>query len=484
MTEDTSEELPWQDPEAMEQAYRSNPAEFEALVRRDAAYGNTSPALAFWLSRLNYEVQHPLKPAANDALHNVQAEEYQTPVIPLYRERSAMVDPDPLSDTLDTGKQYLPALLIICAAACLFIKLPQIFTVIQENTFYMRLNAYLCVGFVGIYFLIRRQATQAQMALYFGLSLLLIVFGYFFPIPDYLSDNNPEKAGQILDETVRLRHRNISDLVSIHLPFVFWTLCGLAYIRFQRNDLAARMGYLRFSIELTILSAIILLGGAVLTGATIGLFELIHISIWKFYSDWIVMFGLASAPIVAAHISETPNNLATRIIPLIARIFAPLVLITLIIYLPLMAVQGFDIFHKRENLLILNLVLIGVIAITVFAITGAGNQSRRAFFATTLLLLTIVAGLINAIALSGIIYRIGSFGFSPNRLAVLGGNILIFIHLILLVRNFIRIRSRHFDDQNLQAFGIIEDTIARYLPVYTVWSLVVVFIFPLIFWWQ
>jgi hypothetical protein len=79
------------------------------------------------------------------------------------------------------------------------------------------------------------------------------------------------------------------------------------------------------------------------------------------------------------------------------------------------------------------------------------------------------------IALSAIFYRLGTFGITPNRLAVLGSNILILGNLILI---FIDLFKVNFKKALIRE---VELTIAKYLPVYLIWILFVVFGFPLIF---
>jgi hypothetical protein len=66
-------------------------------------------------------------------------------------------------------------------------------------------------------------------------------------------------------------------------------------------------------------------------------------------------------------------------------------------------------------------------------------------------------------------------GFTPNRLAVLGGNILILTNLLIVTyRLFRTIRDRN-EIENA------EKSIASFLPVYGLWAMLVMFIFPLLF---
>jgi hypothetical protein len=74
------------------------------------------------------------------------------------------------------------------------------------------------------------------------------------------------------------------------------------------------------------------------------------------------------------------------------------------------------------------------------------------------------------------LYRISSWGFTPNRVAVLGANILFFVHLILIaLQLFKQYRKKEVE------FWAIEKVIAVFLPFYAGWALFVAMVVPFIF---
>jgi hypothetical protein len=95
--------------------------------------------------------------------------------------------------------------------------------------------------------------------------------------------------------------------------------------------------------------------------------------------------------------------------------------------------------------------------------------------AITLLGLSVVTIIVNGIALSAIIFRISEMGITPNRLAVLGGNILILTNLLIVSYHQFRALK-----DNIKAV-MVENSIAAFLPAYIIWAIIVVFGFPLIF---
>jgi hypothetical protein len=92
-----------------------------------------------------------------------------------------------------------------------------------------------------------------------------------------------------------------------------------------------------------------------------------------------------------------------------------------------------------------------------------------------LFILSVITLIVNIIALSAIFYRLGRFGLTPNRLAIMGSNILIFGNLILIMIDLFKINFRKSE------FDKVEMTISKYLPVYFLWIMIVIFGFPLFF---
>lgn len=259
------------------------------------------------------------------------------------------------------------------------------------------------------------------------------------------------------------------------MPLLLWSIFGLVYIDFDYRGKIRRIEFIRYNGDLAILMALIAIGGAVLTGITIGLFDVIGIDIEAFYLENIVIVGAVSVPIVATYIIRNYPALTNKIAPVIAGIFSPLVLLTAIVYLIALAISGKDPYSDREFLLIFNVMLIGVMAVIVFSVSETSEIRKQKFNELILFILSIVTVIIDLIALSAIFYRLGAFGITPNRLAVLGSNILILGNLSLIIIDLYKVNFKK------SMIRDVEFTIAKYLPVYLIWILFVVFGFPLIF---
>ena len=194
-----------------------------------------------------------------------------------------------------------------------------------------------------------------------------------------------------------------------------------------------------------------------------------------FIYENVVIVGAVSVPIVATFIIKNFTVLTNKIAPIIANIFSPLVLLTAIIFLVALAISGKDPYSDRDFLLIFNAMLLGVMAVIVFSISETSTIRRQKFNEMILFILAIITVIIDLIAVSAIFYRLGAFGITPNRLAVLGSNLLILGNLALLI---IALYKVNFKNALIRE---VELTVAKYLPFYLVWILFVIFGFPLIF---
>ena len=89
--------------------------------------------------------------------------------------------------------------------------------------------------------------------------------------------------------------------------------------------------------------------------------------------------------------------------------------------------------------------------------------------------LVVSALLADAVALWAIAARISEFGFSPNRVAALGENLILLVNLAWSAVLYIRfLRGRG-------SFTGLERWQTEYIPVYALWAAIVVIVFPPVF---
>jgi len=361
----------------------------------------------------------------------------------------------PVKTRVGFGKDVL-IMITICLIAGFLIKIPDLFN-INVTSFHFYEKETAIIFFMGLSFysiVINRGFTKRNFLI--TIAAFLISAIYINLLPDISTSASIK-------------------LVYIHMPLLMWCLYGMVYIDYDLKNLTRRVDYIKHNGELAIMGALIIISGGMLMAISIGLFQAIGIHVEKFYQNYIMVIGFVAAPVLTLFILRNYATFTNKIAPVIANIFSPLVLITLIIYLIEIPLSGKDPYNDRDFLLIFNAMLICVMAIIVFSVSETAMMRKQKFSEIVLFLLSIVTLIINLIALSAIFYRLGHFGLTPNRLAILGSNILVFINLILISIELYKISFR--DSDTLK----VNFTISKYLPVYLVWVLIVVFLFPVIF---
>jgi hypothetical protein len=351
-----------------------------------------------------------------------------------------------------TGRELL-FVIIASLLAGLIAKLPAFFS-LNEEFFYPRNIGFIIFPALSAYYVWKNKLSTRKIALIAGTTLVGLIF--INSLPDV------KKSDTLI-------------LSCVHLALVLWSVLGFAFVGENVNSHEKRLGYLRYNGDLVVMTTLILIASAIMTGITVGLFKLIGFDIEKFYFENIVVFGLPAAPIVGTYLIQTNPQLVGKVSPVIAKIFSPLVLVMLVIYLVAIVYSGKDPYNDREFLLIFNALLIGVMAIIFFSVAETSKTTKSQTEIWILFLLSAVTIIVNGIALSAILFRILGWGITPNRAAVLGGNVLILINLLLVTAQLFKVLLKK---ANITGVG---KAIAVYLPLYFLWAIIVTFIFPLIF---
>ena len=135
--------------------------------------------------------------------------------------------------------------------------------------------------------------------------------------------------------------------------------------------------------------------------------------------------------------------------------------------------RGVDI--ERNVLIVFDLLLVVVLGLLLYSISARDPQAPPDVFDIVQIVLVISALLADAIALWAIAARVSEFGFSPNRVAALGENVILLVNLAWSAVLYIRfLRGRG-------SFSGLERWQTNYLWVYAVWAAIVVIVFPPVF---
>lgn len=399
-------------------------------------------------------IQHIADPVALEQLYRSNPSAFSSAFQSVYPQISSKISAQvwherlAVSSTSWGSKGDWVLLAAIATIVAFLMQMPDLFS-ISHDLYFPRNMSFIVLPGIGAFFAYKQGLTLREL----GAPLFVLVASIGFI--NFL----PEGSTTLL-------------LTCLHIPILIWWCVG--YVFAGKED-RKRMEFLRYHGDLVVMTAVIGLAGGLFTALTLNLFQLIGISIEDFYFRYLVLSILPSVPLFATFLVRSNASLVSKISPVIARIFTPLVTITLALFLGAVLYTGKDPYNDREFLLVFNGILIGVMALILFSLGEATKTNASRVHQYFLVVLAALAILDNGIALSAIGYRLFEFGITPNRLAVLGSNAIVMVHLMLATKKLWEFLKGQ------KTMEEVELSITDYLPVYAVWAAIVSFLFPLLF---
>ncbi len=348
-----------------------------------------------------------------------------------------------------TARRGLAAAILIALIAGAGVRLPAL--LLGEEWYYPRFAPMLVLLALSAWFW---KETRDRRHLALGLGLALVAGTYVSVLP---SDT---------DSVV---------MALIHLPVLFWGFLGLVFTGAAWRETDARIRFVRYNGELLVLASLVALGGMVFSGVTVALFGMVFGDIEELYFENAAVLGAAAVPVAGTYLYDAVFKRRTGILAVLARVFAPLFLVMAVTYLAVVFVGGQNPFFDRSFLITFNGLLLLVTGITVFSIVERSEDTRTGATDYINIALAAVTLLIDAIALAAILFRLASFGFTPNRVTVLGANLVIMVHLAWICRSYLQVvRGR-------AGLADLRRAVTGYLPVYIAWAALVAFLLPVVF---
>ena len=264
-------------------------------------------------------------------------------------------------------------------------------------------------------------------------------------------------------------------LAALHLPIALWLLVGVAYAGGDWRSDRKRMDYVRFTGEWFIYFVLIALGGGVLAALTQAAFAAIDIDAATFTSAWLLPCGALAAVVVASWLVEAKQGVIENMAPVLTRLFTPLFAAMLLAFLAAMVWTRRGIDFDRDILILFDLVLALVLGLLLYAISARDRNAPWGLFDGLQLLLVVSALIADVVMLAAIAGRVSDLGFTPNRIAALGENVVLLANLALSAWLYVGFwRGR-------RPFAALERWQTGYGPVYAVWAAAVVVVFPPLF---
>ena len=353
--------------------------------------------------------------------------------------------------------RHAAAAVILAVAAAVAIKLPELFglEIADANaSFYARNLSLFVLPFLAGYFAWKRGIGLTGWCL---LALTFIAAGVIVNILPFVPDSHTEV------------------LTVIHLPIALWLAVGYAYTGGRWRDHDQRMNYVRFSGEWFIYYTLIALGGGVLIGSTFFIFSAIDLNAEPLVTGWIVPCGAVGAVLISAWLVESKQSVIENMAPVLTRLFTPLFAGLLLVFVGTMIWTGNAIDVGRDVLIGFDLLLVLVLGLLLYSISARDPEAPPGLSDWLRLVLVLCALLVDALALWAISARISEFGFSPNKTAALGENIILLVNLGWSAALYARFLAKR------APFARLERWQTAYVPVYAIWAWIVAALFPIIF---
>jgi hypothetical protein len=366
----------------------------------------------------------------------------------------------------DSGELQAPGQTDVLVAFCLAvaaavaIKVPALFGLqldehrVEDVRFYLRNASLFVLPLLTIYFAWKR---RLETRTFRWLAVTFVAAGVFANVYPFAQASSTEV------------------LLGLHLPIALWLVVGIAYAGGRWSQVDGRMDFIRFSGELFIYYVLIALGGGVLTAFMAMIFRAIGINVGPFIGAWLLPCGAAGAVLVASWLVEAKQSVIENMAPMLTRLFTPMFAAMLIIFLGTLLWTGRGVNVTRDVLIAFDLLLVVVIGLLLYSASARDPQSPHKMFDVVQVVLVVSALLTDGLALWAIAARITEFGFSANRVAALGENVILLVNLAWSAVLYIRFLGGR------GSFSTLEQWQTDYVPVYAGWAAMVVILFPPLF---
>jgi hypothetical protein len=263
-------------------------------------------------------------------------------------------------------------------------------------------------------------------------------------------------------------------LVALHLPVVLWFAVAYPYMGGTLRSHERRMDFVRFTGEWFIYYVLIALGGGVLMGLTALILEPTGVDV-DTIAEWVLPSGAAGAVLVAAWLVESKQRVVENMAPVLTMLFTPLFALMLAGAAVTYAVTGLGEAFDRDLISVFDALLVVVLALVLYGMSARDPSESPGWMDRIQLVAVISALVLDVMVLGAMVARIGDLGFTPNRTAALGLNLVLLVNLAgaaLLSARFLTRRS---------TLHRLERWQTTYLPVFALWAATVVVVLPPLF---
>ena len=263
-------------------------------------------------------------------------------------------------------------------------------------------------------------------------------------------------------------------LVALHLPVVLWFAVAYPYMGGTLRSHERRMDFVRFTGEWFIYYVLIALGGGVLMGLTAAILEPTGVDVDRI-AEWVLPSGAAGAVIVAAWLVESKQRVVENMAPVLTMLFTPLFAVMLAGAAIVYAATGLGDAFDRDLVGVFDALLVVVLALVLYGMSARDPSTLPNWMDRIQLVAVVGALLLDVMVLGTMIARIGDLGFTPNRTAALGLNLVLLVNLAGAAWLSARFLTRRSKLHRLERWQ------TTFLPIFALWAAAVVVFLPPLF---
>ena len=333
-----------------------------------------------------------------------------------------------------------------------------------EATWLARSVSLLVLPFLAVYFARRRELTARG---WFLTALPFVVGALVINLYPWGAASDVAVFGESLSDT--------EAIAMLALPVALWFVVAFPYMGGTLRSHERRMDFVRFTGEWFIYYVLIALGGGVLMGLTFAILDPAGVDVDR-VATWVIPSGAAGAVVVAAWLVESKQRVVENMAPVLTMLFTPLFAVMLVCATIVYAATGLGGAFDRELLGVIDVLLVVVLALVLYGMSARDPLTSSPGWMDRIQLVAVIGALVlDLMVLGTMLARIGDLGFTPNRTAALGLNLVLLVNLAVAAWLSVRFLTGRSNLHRLERWQ------TTYLPVFALWAAAMVVVLPPLF---
>lgn len=268
---------------------------------------------------------------------------------------------------------------------------------------------------------------------------------------------------------------------------IFFIIIALSYNGFQVLNSKTISEFFTFSADISIFAALITGVVSTVFGifATIVIFlikDIFNILDEKIIIKLILLSISFLSSIFPFLVYIVYKKMKTNISIYLSRILMPFSLLFIFILLILLLMPDIRPYDNRVTFVLYNIML-AVIVLNMFFVRA--DYKSSIFTKALYIVLPIVAILFDILVLTSSLYRLAEYGITPNKITLVGTNLVMLGNLVFItffnIKSILNIFKNNEDIKDIKNITIGDTKNVLYIYVYAAWAFIVCFIMPLFY---